>query len=74
MRSPRDNRTERGILMSKTAYFMTDEQAKMLAELLADKLVLVLLKADSKFYETMKPVHETLIRSWTWNTDKEVAK
>ncbi len=53
---------------------MTDEQAEMLAELLADKLELVLLKADSKFYETMKPVHETLTRSWTWNTDKEVAK
>jgi len=49
--------------MSQTAYFMSDEQADMLAKLLAEKIA-----SDYPRYRTFLPVYETLTRRWTFKT------
>jgi hypothetical protein len=52
--------------MSETAYFMTDEEAKAIAELLAKKL-----DRDPTGSAILQPVYNKLTRGWTWNTDEE---
>jgi len=71
MRSPRDNRTERGILMSKTAYFMTDEEVRLLSELLGEKLDASLRKGNYQYYEMMQPVYDILTGYWVYNEEQE---
>jgi hypothetical protein len=52
--------------MSQTAYFMSDEEARILAELLEGKL-----DYNSPNYPVLHSVYERLTRGWTWNTDKD---
>jgi len=57
---------QKGKLMSETAYFLTNEEAKALADLLGQKL-----DRNPLSYAVLQPVYNKLTRGWTWNTDKE---
>jgi hypothetical protein len=52
--------------VSKTAYFMTDEQAEVLQGLIAEKV-----EADYAYYSVLQPLYEALIGRWTPNNEED---
>jgi hypothetical protein len=50
--------------MSKTAYFITDEQAEVLQGLIAERV-----EADYSYYSVLQPLYEALIGRWTPNEE-----
>jgi hypothetical protein len=56
----------KGEHVSKTAYFITDEQVEVLQGLLAEKI-----EADYAYYSVLQPLYEALIDRWTPNNEEE---
>jgi hypothetical protein len=52
--------------MSKTAYFITDEQVEVLQGLLVEKI-----EADYAYYSVLQPLYEALIGRWTPNNEED---